>query len=79
MQLVFDGSSVYRLNLPNRGGKLAVNEISQMRKVTNQASRIVNLFLAWIEYLITTARSTDIAKTVRILASAVLTVMKPKV
>lgn len=43
-----------------------------------QAVRIVNLFLACIEYLITIARSSDITNTVSMLAEAVLTLMNPK-
>lgn len=58
---------------------LAAREMNQMRIVTSQARRIVNLFFAWIEYLMTMARSTDIARTVSMLASAVLTVMNPRV
>lgn len=52
--------------------------MSQMTIMIIQADRMVIMFLAWIEYLITVARSTDIANTVSMLARAVLTVMNPK-
>lgn len=52
--------------------------MSQMTMMMIQAERMVIMFLAWIEYLITVARSTDIANTVSMLAKAVLTVMNPK-
>lgn len=52
--------------------------MSQMTIMMIQADRMVIMFLAWIEYLITVARSTDIANTVSMLARAVLTVMNPK-
>lgn len=79
VQLVFDGSSVNRLNLPKSGGKDELMETIQMSTTINQAPRIVNFLLACIEFLITMARSIDMASTVSTLALAVLTVRKPKV
>lgn len=78
VQLVFEGSSVYLLNLPKSGGKLEAIATAQIRTIISQAPRMLKRRLTKIEYEITTARSTDMAETVSTLAIPVLTDMKPK-
>lgn len=79
MQLVLLGSSVNWLRKPISGGTPDATLTNQMQKVTSQADLLVSLFSGRIADLTTTARSTDIANTVRMLANPAIVVKKPNV